>query len=132
MKKKTCLCQDWSKTRIGYFRSQKHCECSSALPDCCEDEWRIMLVGSCFLKPAESRYAPVEGEALVIAWALEQTKYFTLGCTDLLVVTDHKPLVKLLGDRTFRKIDIPRLFSTKQMTLYWTSSIMHKPEKGTI
>ena len=130
MKKKTCVRPDWSKTGIGYFLSQKHCDCSSASPDCCEDGWRITLAGSRFLKPAESRYAPVEGEALAIAWALEQTKYFTLGCTDLLVVTDHKPLVKLLGDRTLDEIDNPRLFSTKQRTLRWRFSIMHMPGKG--
>ena len=42
-----------------------------------------------------------------VAWGLEQTKYFTLGCDDLLVVTDHKPLVKILGDRTLDEITIP-------------------------
>ena len=30
----------------------------------------------------------------------EQSKYFTQGCDDLLVTTDHKPLVKILADRT--------------------------------
>ena len=39
---------------------------------------------------AEQNYVAIEGEALAIAWALEQSKYFTLGCEDLLVVTEHK------------------------------------------
>ena len=30
----TCLRPDWSKTGIGYFLSQKHCQCESALPGC--------------------------------------------------------------------------------------------------
>ena len=130
MKKKTCLRPDWSKTGIGYFLSQKHCDCSTTSPDCCDEGWRITLAGSRFLKPAESRYAPVEGEALAIAWALEQTRYFTMGCNDLLIVTDHKPLVKLLGDRTLDEIDNPRLFSIKQRTLRWRYDIMHMPGKG--
>ena len=38
-------------------------------------EWKITLAGSRFLRPAEKRYAyaPIEGEALAIAWSLEQS-----------------------------------------------------------
>ena len=67
-------------------------------------------MGSRFLHGAEQRYAPVEGEALAVAYGLEQTKYFTQGCNDLIVVTDHKPLVNLLGDCTLDEIHNPRLF----------------------
>ena len=73
-------------------------------------------MGSRFLHGAEKRYFPIEGEALAIAWSLEQTKYFTQGCDDLLVVTDHKPLVKLLGDRTLDDITFVR-FETKNVAL---------------
>ena len=69
------------------------------------------------MKKAEARYAPIEGEALAVAWALEQTKFFTLGCNDLVVVVDHKPLTKILGDRTLDEIPNPRLFRIKQRTL---------------
>ena len=99
LSKPTCLRPDWSCKGIGYFLLQKHCHCQSTLPDCCPGGWRITLAGSRFLQDAERRYAPIEGEALAVAWGLEQTRYFTLGCDDLLVVTDHKPLTKLLGDR---------------------------------
>ena len=78
-----------------------------------------MLAGSQFLNSAESRYVPVEGEALAVAWGLDQTKYFTQGCPNLLVVTDHKPLVKILGDRTLDKIVNPKLFRQKQRTGMW-------------
>ena len=47
----------------------------------------------------------MEGEALAVDWSLEQTKYFILRCNDLVVVTDHKPLTKLLGDRRLDEID---------------------------
>ena len=115
--RRTCLRADWSKKGIGYFLFQKHCSCSSQLPGCCPSGWRITLAGSRFLQSAEGRYAPVEGEALAVAWALEQTRYFTQGCDDLVVVTDHKPLVKLLGDRTLDEIANTRLFRSKQRTL---------------
>ena len=80
-----------------------------------------------FLSNGESRYAAIEGEALAVAWGLEQTRFFTQGCDDLLVVTDHRPLVKIFGDRTLDKIAKTRLFRLKQRTLPWQFSIMHMP-----
>ena len=79
------------------------------------------------MQDAEQRYAPVEGEALAVAWSLEHTRYFTLGCDDLVVVTDHKPLIKLLGDRTLDEIRNTRLFRLKQRTLPWYFQISHLP-----
>ena len=130
LERRTCLRSDWSKSGIGYFLSQKHCKCAQLLPGCCDYGWKITLAGSQILKPAETRYAPVEGEALAIAWALEQTKYFTQGCDNLLVVTDHNPLGKLLGDRTLDEISNSKLFSLKQRTLPWRFSIGYMPGKG--
>jgi hypothetical protein len=127
MSKPTCLRTDWSLNGIGYFLLQKHCECSSQCPDCCPDGWRIVLAGSRFLSGAESRYAPIEGEALAIAWGLEQTRFFSQGCDDLRVITDHKPLVKIFGDRGLDEIANPRLFRLKQRTLLWRFSIFHMP-----
>jgi hypothetical protein len=127
--KRTCLRPDWSRRGVGYFLSQKYCSCTSLLPDCCDDGWRITLAGSRFLSSAEQRYAPIEGEALAVAWGLEQTKYFTQGCDNLLVVTDHKPLVRILGDRTLDEISNTRIFRLKQRTLLWSFSIAHLPGK---
>ena len=126
---RTCLRPDWSKTGIGYMLLQKHCSCTTETPDCCEDGWGIALAGSRFLSPTEQRYAPVEGEALAIAWGLEQTKYFTQGCDDLVVITDHKPLTKILGDRTLDEIENSRIFRLKQRTLPWYFKIYHMPGK---
>ena len=117
--KRTCLRTDWSKRGIGYFLLQKNCECVDALPQCCEDGWGIILASSRFLQPPEERYAPIEGEALAVAWGLEQTKYFTQGCKDLIVVTDHKPLLKILSDKALDEISNYRIFSLKQRTLPW-------------
>ena len=128
--KYTCLRPDWSSKGLGYYLSQKHCSCKSELPGCCSDGWKVTLVGSRFLHGAEQRYAAVEGEALAVAWSLEQTRYFTQGCDDLIIVTDHKPLVKLLGDRTLDEIFNTRLFRIKQRTLPWRYSIFHMPGKS--
>ena len=128
--KRTCLRPDFSKKGIGYFLSQKHCDCPSQSPGCCQFGWRITLAGSRFTKPRESRYAPVEGEALAIAWSLDQTRYFTLGSDNLLIVTDHRPLVKVLGDRTLDEINNPRLFSFKEDTLPWKFDIEWMEGKG--
>ena len=125
----TSLQTDFSEVGIGYFLSQKHCECSGSSPGCCEEGWRITLAGSRFLKPAETRYSPVEGEALAIAWSLEQTKYFTLGCKDLSVTTDHKPLLGFFQNTSLDDIANPRLFSLKQRTLPWTFTTLHRPGK---
>ena len=128
--KRTCLRPDWSRQGIGYYLSQKHCLCQSNTPDCCENGWKLTLVGSRFLRGPELRYAPVEGESLALAWGLEQSKYFTLGCDDLLVVTDHKPLVKIFGDRTLDEITNSRLFRLKQRTLPWRFEIEHMPGRS--
>ena len=124
--KKTCLRTDWSKQGIGYFLAQKHCNCEEGSYGCCQDGWQITLAGSRFLLPAEKNYAPIEGEALAVAWALEQTKFFTMGCNNLLVIVDHKPLVKIFGDKGLDEIDNPRLFRMKRRTLMWKFDIEYQ------
>jgi hypothetical protein len=115
--RRTCIRTDWSETGIGYFLAQQHCSCESRTHGCCQDGWKITLAGSRFLTQTESKYAPVEGEALAVVWALEQTRFFTMGCPDLLVITDHQPLLKIFGDRRLDEIDNPRLFRLKRRTL---------------
>ena len=46
-----------------------------------------------------------------------------------MVVTDHKPLVKLFGDRALDEITNSRLFSLKQRTLPWRFTVVHMPGK---
>ena len=130
LQRPTCLRTDWSKQGIGYFLLQKHCPCSSRIPDCCPGGWRVALAGSRFLSPTEQHYAPIEGKALAITWGLEQTKYFTLGCGDLTIATDHKPLTKIFGDRTLDEIQNTRLFRLKQRTLPWCFNIIHLPGRS--
>ena len=118
---------DWSKKGIGYLLAQKHCHCVDGSYGCCQDGWKITLAGSRFLSSTESNYAPIEGEALAVAWALEQTRFFTMGCPNLLVIVDHRPLVKILGDRRLDEIENPRLFRLKRRTLMWHFDIEYQP-----
>ena len=125
--RRTCLCPDWSKIGIGYWLRQKYCSCDSLKPDCCVDGWKVTLAGSRFLRDGEKDYAPIEGEALAIVWALEDSKYFTLGCDDLIITTDHKPLVKIFGDRALDEITNSRIFKLKQRSLPWRFKPIHVP-----
>ena len=44
-----------------------------------------------------------------------------------MIVTDHKPLIKIFGDRTLDEITNSRLFRLKQRTLPWRFEIRHLP-----
>ena len=100
----TCLGTDFSGQGIGFLLQQKICKCQGRKPTCCPDGWRLCLVGSRFLHDAETRYAPIEGEALAVAYGLHQTRYYVLGCPDLTVATDHKLLINILNDRSLADI----------------------------
>ena len=45
----TCLRMDYSTKGISYFLLQKHCNCNSQLPECCNGGWQIASAGSHFL-----------------------------------------------------------------------------------
>ena len=119
----TCLATDWSNQGIGFVLKQKYCNCRGSSPTCCQQGWKFCLVGSRFTTPAESRYAPVEGEALAVAYALHQTRYYILGCPNLIVTTDHKPLSRILNDRDLHEITNRRLLNLKEKTLPYNFSI---------
>ena len=108
---------------------QNKCSCQDITAYCCPAGWQLVLAGSRFTSGAESRYAPVEGEALGVEWGLESTRHYTLGNSKLLVATDHKPLLKILGDRKLEDIPNPRLLNLKEKTLRWHFSIIHIPGK---
>ena len=95
----TGLLSDWCGEGMGHILCQKHCSC----PDknnlnCCEEGWKVCSVGSRFCNAAESNYSPTDGEFTALVEALEKTAYFTLGCSDLTVGTDHKPLISIVNE----------------------------------
>ena len=115
--KPTCLATEWSKHGIGYWLFQKHCDCTSVKPFCCRTGWKITLVGSRFTHPAEPRYAPIEGERLVVADALNKARFFVLSCENLIFAVDHKPLLKILRYRCREDIPNVRLRNLKEKTV---------------
>ena len=125
--KATCLAADWSKNGLGFWLFQKHCQCQNTKPFCCKTGWKVVLVGSRFTHAAESRYAPIEGEALTVAYALDKARHFVLGCENLIVAVDHKPLLGLFGNRSLKNIPNNRLRNIKEKTLRYRFTMRHIP-----
>merc|ERR1712055_1175101 len=97
MNRLTSLETDWSKSGMGFWMRQKHCSCEMINPGCCSGTgWKLCMVGSKFCSQAESNYSAVEGELCAVVWALERTKHFTMQNPQLILVTDHKPLIGLM------------------------------------
>lgn len=120
-----CLVTDWSRMGIGFVLWILKCSCKDINPACCVNIWTVVMVGSRFCTPAESRYAPIEGEPLGVQWALQKTSHFTLGCPKLLMLVDHKPLLGLLTKRDLGEIDNPRLLALAEKTMRRNSRLEH-------
>ena len=126
MSKETALVTDWSKLGIGFVLLQKHCNCKGEIdPLCCEDGWHFVLCNSRHLIDAESGYAPIEGEALGVAWALKKARMYLLGCPSFTIFVDHAPLLKVLGDKSLADIENVRLLKLKMKTLGYNFQIKH-------
>ena len=109
-----CLAPGWCKDGMVFLLLQNNCECTNVnAPTCYLDGWRLVFAGSQTCTPPETRYAPIEGEAAAIAWGLEKSHMFVVGSPDLIVTTDHAPLVGILGGRDLSKIANPKLFQLK-------------------
>ena len=48
-----------------------------------------------------------------------------MGCPDLLVAVDHKPLTKIFDDRQLDTIENPRILRLKEKTLMYSFKIAH-------
>jgi len=86
-----------------------------------------VLVGSRFIHSAESRDAPIEGEALAVADALDKARYFVLGCDNFIIAVNHKPLLGIFSDRSLDKISNGRLRNLKEKTALPVQNEMHPP-----
>ena len=86
-----------------------------------------MFAGSRFTRPAESRHAPIEGEALAVVHGLKSTRHFVLGCDNVVVATDYKLLLGVLNNRHLGGIKNERLLSLKEKKLPYRFSIIHIP-----
>ena len=96
----------------------------------------MIMCGSRFCTGAKSRYHPIEGELLAVAWALQKTAYFTLGSEKLLLLVDHKPLIGLLNTRELGDVDpmwprcTPSLKATKMDIFHPAYSWSNQQEPG--
>ena len=125
--KPTCLLTDWSRNGMGFLLMQKHCKCTtSSNPRCCKDGWQLTFAGSRFTSEAESRYSPTEGEATAVAWSLNKSRFFTLGCKKLTIATDHQPLLGLFS-KQLNDISNPRLLRIREKTLMFSFDVLYIP-----
>ena len=127
--RQTALATDWSKVAMGFWLCQKHCNCDSLVPGCCNNGWYTVHCGSKFCSPAQSRYAPIEGEATAATWGLDKCKFFLLGMNNFILALDHKPLIGMFGRQELVTIPNPRLISNKLKTMQFKFTPMYIPGK---
>ena len=95
----TALQTDASRLNgLGYALLQRH-----------QEQWRLVQCGSRFLSETESRYAAIELELLAVTWAVRKCHLFLAGLPSFDVLTDHRPLIPILNQKSLPEIDNPRL-----------------------
>lgn len=97
---KTCLRTCWSKEGIGYLLEQ-YCDCPTSLDP--------------------------EGEMFAVAWSSDYDWMFVLGCTELVVSTDHKPLSGIFNNCGINSIVSPHISNLKQKTLRYHFTTQYNP-----
>ena len=80
----TRLSIDASRQGIGFILKQQS-----------NNKWTLIQAGSRFLTDTESRYATIELEMLVVAWAIQKCKLFLSGLQHCCLLTDHNQLVPI-------------------------------------
>ena len=99
----------------SYINNVNHWD--STEPSCCSDGWRIALTGSRFTNKSESKYYPI----------VTDIGSCTLGCSNLIVYTNHKPLLNIFSDRSLNDIPNSRLRDLEEKTLPFRFKIKHIP-----
>ena len=126
----TAVATDWCKTGMGVWLTQKRCKCDVVKPGCCPMGWQTIFVGSRFCNGAESRYAPICGEATAAAWGVEKCRFFLMGLDNFFLCLDHRPLIKIFSSSTeLGNIPNPRLYSQKEKLLPYHFTPIYIPGK---
>ena len=64
---------------------------------------------------------------MAVADTLDKARYFVLGCTNLVIAVDHKPLLKIFGDRSLDQISNAQLRNLKERILRYHFKMVHIP-----
>ena len=78
------------------------------------EKWCLIQCGSRFLSDTETRYATIELECLAIAWATKKCRLFLAGLPHFKVMTDHRPLLPILNQKTMDQVENVHLLRYKQ------------------
>ena len=97
--KPTRVCTDASRQGLGFVMQQQTAE----------GKWCLVQAGSHCLTDAESRYAVIELELLVITWGIWKCTVFLTGMQQFDVITDHNPLIAIINHHRLDEIENPRL-----------------------
>lgn len=90
-------------------------------------ERRAVAFASRALTTAEQRYSQIEKEALGVSWAIERFEEFLRGLS-FVVVTDHQPLVRLLGSADLDLMP-PRIQRFRIRLMRYQFTVKYVPEK---
>ncbi|XP_068250671.1 uncharacterized protein [Palaemon carinicauda] len=64
-----------------------------------------------------------------MVWCFQKARLLLLGCPNIILVTDHRPLGKVFGDRELKDIANPRLLRLKEKTLQYSFTVKYIPGK---
>ena len=89
--------------------------------------WKPVAYASRSMTKTETRYAQVEKEVLAITWACDKFATYIIGLK-VLIETDHKPLIPLLGSKHLDDLP-PRILRFRLRLARVDYSIVHVPGK---
>ena len=84
----------------------------------------IVQMSSTSLKPNQKNWSIVEIELLAIVWSLEHSGYYTLANPDVHIITDHNPIVGILG-KSLHQIDNTRIVKLIEQISHYSLTIEH-------
>jgi len=108
----TRVLADSSSFALGACLEQKH-----------GDTFHPVMYISRALTPAEQAYAQIEKEALAVTWACERLSLYITG-KRFTILTDHKPLVSLLGSKLLETLS-PRILRFRLRLLAFDFTLIH-------
>ena len=94
-----------------------------------QGHWKLIQCGSRFVTDVESRYAAVELEMLAVTLAIRKCRLFLAGLPSFDVVTDHRPLIPILNQKSLAEIENPRLQRLREKLLPYNFSAVWKSGK---